>query len=313
MEQSASHAFCRRRCYSVMLGALAAISFSARAQSPDGDVTGAARAFEAGLRAQLSRDYATAAARFELADRLAPSAPALRSAIRNFEAADNLAHAATLAARALERYASDADTRRLAESVLSRARAQLADLKVRCAAPCQLAVDGRPIDPLPSLTQNVYLEPGDHDVLASYDGGRRTSRSLRLSAGATAELSLAPSEISSPSPRRRGVSPIYVGAGAAVTIALAATLIWSGVDTLAARDQYVQHPTEAGYRDGAGRETRTNALIGCLSVVGATTVALAVFTDWRRVLGSRRASVARWIPRPELRPGLASVSLTGQF
>ena len=72
---------------------------------------------------------------------------------------------------------------------------------------------------------------------------------------------------------------IAVGAGA--TAVAAGALLWSGLDTLSARDAYVAAPTEAGYNDGTGRELRTNALVGVTAALGVATVVGAVFfTEW---------------------------------
>ena len=67
---------------------------------------------------------------------------------------------------------------------------------------------------------------------------------------------------------------------AGLTVAAAATTAGLGVDMLAARDRYVLMPTEAGWRDGVGRETATNALLGTSLALAAVTVGLAIFTDW---------------------------------
>ena len=46
-----------------------------------------------------------------------------------------------------------------------------------------------------------------------------------------------------------------------------------GIDVLSARDAYVATPTEAGYRDGLDRETRTNVLIGITGGLAVATIA----------------------------------------
>jgi hypothetical protein len=83
-------------------------------------------------------------------------------------------------------------------------------------------------------------------------------------------------------------------AGAVATVTAGGILIWSGIDTLSARDAYVALPTEAGYLDGASRETRTNVLIVTTAVLGAATATAGFFfTDW----GGRR-STARQTTAP---------------
>lgn len=93
--------------------------------------------------------------------------------------------------------------------------------------------------------------------------------------------------------------------GAGATVALAAVLVWSGVDTLSARDAYLQNPTEAGYNDGVGRETRTNVLVGVTAGLGvATLVCATLLTDW---------SGGRATPTVAALPGGAQVGWTGSF
>jgi hypothetical protein len=271
------------------LVAALALLWAARAlAAPDADVTAAARAFEEGQRAQLRGDYAHAAELFELADHTVPSAQALRSAIRNFEAAGNPAHAVNLALRAQERYPGDNDTRKLADGVLARLAPKLGHVIVSCTPDCALAVDGRAATASAEARHELYLAPGDHQLEARYEQGRGEPRTLHMNAGDTEQLSLHPTAALAaqtaaavvPPRRDRRLPPVYVAAAAAVTVTLAAVLIWSGADTLQARDRYASDPTEAGFHDGVGREARTNGLIGATVVLGAATVGLAIFTRW---------------------------------
>ncbi len=83
-----------------------------------------------------------------------------------------------------------------------------------------------------------------------------------------------------------------IGVGAGVTVGVAGVLLWSGLDTLKARDAYVTSPSEAGYVDGTGRELRTNVLIGVTAALGAATVVGALFfTDWSGRRSNRSVSV----------------------
>lgn len=99
--------------------------------------------------------------------------------------------------------------------------------------------------------------------------------------------------------------------GAGLTAVSAGVLLWSGVDTLTARDAYVANPTEAGYNDGVGRETRTNVLIGVTAALGvATAVSAIFFTEWS---GRTRTSAARVVPVGGPHPGGASVGVIASF
>jgi hypothetical protein len=306
----------------VVLAGLIASGLPAYAQNaPVEDVDGAARAFEEGQRAQLHRDYARAAELFELADRSAPNAAALRSAIRNFEASGNPAHAATLAARAIERYPNDAETRKLAERVVAHLGPTLGELVVRCSLACALVLDGGATSDAPLTAHRIYVTPGDHAVIARFNDGRSASRPVTAAAGATSELAVDPPPappvvattpsptaeapasavvtsaapaLVAPAPERpdRRLSPAVAIVGMALTAGLAGALVWSGLDTLSARDKYTANPTKAGYDDGLSRQYRTDGLIAGTAALGVATIAIAIFaTRWhRRPPGERRVS-----------------------
>jgi hypothetical protein len=53
----------------------------------------------------------------------------------------------------------------------------------------------------------------------------------------------------------------------------------SGLDTLSARDAYVESPSEARYEDGVSRQARTNVLIGVTVGLAAVTAVLFVLAD----------------------------------
>jgi hypothetical protein len=84
-------------------------------------------------------------------------------------------------------------------------------------------------------------------------------------------------------PRRdRRLPPLAPVLGVVLTVGLGGVLAWSITDTLAARDRYVAHPSAAGYQDGVSREARMDGLIGGVAVLGAATLAVAIFaTNWR--------------------------------
>jgi len=267
------------------------------------DVAAAAQAFEQAQAAQLRGDHADAARFFELADRLAPSPAALRSAIRNHAAEGNRARAATLAADALRRYAADASVRQVADEALTHTP-ELGTLVVRCDAPCTVLVDAVAIETVPTLERSFFVEPGTHALTATFEGGVHAEGQGEVAAGATAEVQLAQPE---PEPEPEPVVPVAVAAepepepepepqpepepessglplwvplaGLGATAVVGAVAIWSGLDTLSARDDYVAAPTEEGYNDGVSRQTRTNALIGITVGLAAATAVLFVFAD----------------------------------
>lgn len=83
-------------------------------------------------------------------------------------------------------------------------------------------------------------------------------------------------------PRGSGLPPGVFVVGTVVTLGLGGALVWSALNTLSGRDQYVMNPTQTALDDGRSREFRTNLLIGATAAVGATTLLIgAFFTRWR--------------------------------
>lgn len=302
----------------------------AAAQRPE-DVAAAAAAFREGQTAQLAGDYARAAELFELADDTAPSPAALRSAIRNRQAAGDAARAATLAAEAIERYPADGETRALADEVLAALRGSVGELHVSCATECTIAIDGRAVGEHAGSAFVVFVEPGAHTLVASWSGRDPVTRTFEVAGGASSTLALeapAPTAVAEPEPEPEpipapaptpepatgggGVTPIVFGIGVGLTVVAGGVLVWSGLDVLAARDTYVATPTEAGYNDGLGRETRTNVLIGVTSGLAAATLVVAFFTDFGGA-PSTEASAARALPTLAVTPEGATIGVAGTF
>ena len=296
------------RFISVALVALAiGLAPSARAQSAE-DLQAAAQAFQEGQRAQVRGDYAQAAEMFDLANHTAPSAAALRSAIRMHQSAGHHAAAATRAAHALATYPADPQTVELATQVISGCGPLTSHLVITCEPSCALTVGGRVVS-ADTARAELYVDPGAHPLRASWPGHVSVERSVEAAAGTEQTVALRsddPDAVSSstsaettttgdtppdegagrgteptPAPASAsGLSPIFFAIAAGLTVAAAATTAGLGVDMLAARDRYVLMPTEAGWRDGVGRETATNALLGTSLALAAVTVGLAIFTDW---------------------------------
>ncbi len=295
------------RCVAgVVLGASVLVA-AGTASSQTGDVAAAAAAFQEGQRLQLGREYARAAEMFELADGAAPSPAALRSAIRNHLAAGQRARAASLALRAQTRDAADPQSVALAAEVQASEGPQLARVSVRCTPACTLSVDGRAVSSQTAAAHAFYADPGPRALEIVWGPGRTRSRPLTLAAGQQTELELeAPPEPPTPPPTPppapvivvtppppapiqvapeappRPLSPVIFAVGAGLTAVSAGLLLWSGLDTLEARDAYVQSPSEAGYNDGVSREVRTNVLLGTTLGLGVATAVVGVFfTRWR--------------------------------
>jgi hypothetical protein len=319
-----------RHCYCIcLLTALAGLApRSARA-----DVTGAARAFAEGQAAQLEGKPALAAERFELAFALQPSKEALRSAARMQLSAENFARAATHAQTLLDRFGEDAQSVELARSILENLAPRLARYEVSCAPACALLVDNLAYFLEPASQHRLYLTPGRVLLEAHFASGRKASRAVSTSSGATTRIKLEEPDVAEPSrtvpgassserPRReaeRASARVSVSAGepskgvpvavpwitGAATVVCGALTLWAGVDTRRLHAEYVEHPTDEKWNDGIARQNLTNALLASTAALGVATVTLTFF-----VRGSAKTSA---FVSPVLGPSSASLALTGRF
>lgn len=273
------------------------------------DVLAASNAFAEGQRAQLRGDHARAADLFELANATAPSAAALRSAMRNHRAAGHAAQAASDALEALSRYGEDGATVQLANGLLAELAPGLTRLTLECAPDCTITLDGRALGSAAFSRRELFVEPGSHTVRAAWPEHAPAEQRFDAVAGqaqtvhldrpaALAEPTPPPAPLPAPAPvveppappppapappprRRAGLPPVYFWAATGLTAVATGLAVWSGMDTLSARDEYVKAPTRARYDDGVTLELRTNALFVTSAVVGVATVALGLFfTDW---------------------------------
>lgn len=312
---------------------------------PPGDVTdvnAAAAAFQEGQRLQLAREHARAAEFFEIADHSAPSPAALRSAIRSHQAAGHAVRAATLSLRARSRDAADPQSAQLADAVLAEAAPRLTRVHVTCSPGCTVTVDRLAVGDGTGESHAFFVEPGPRTLETRWANRGTRTRSLDCTAGQSVELSLdapppepAPPPAPTPTvatpppapvlavlpplptapvvrPRQRPLPPLVFWIGLAATAASAGVLVWSGLDTLSARDAYVQRPTEAGYNDGASREVRTDVLIASTAVLGVATAVVGVFfTEWSG-RGAERSGL-RTAPSLGLRDGGLQVGVVRSF
>jgi hypothetical protein len=126
----------------------------------------------------------------------------------------------------------------------------------------KLTADGRI-----TLDHSVHLDPGEHLKLA-VEVRRERARTF-----------------SGVAPR---VPPGVAYATAGLCVVLTGASVWSGLDTLSARDAYARDlptlsPKQAQARldEGHLKELRTNLLIGGAALSAATTVAVGWFlVDW---------------------------------
>ena len=295
------------------------------------DRTAAANAFGRAQKAALAGEYAEAAELFELADSLAPAPEALRSAVAARRQAGQWATAAARAEQLKARYPEDAESKKLADEVLARARKSLGWVVVSClSAPCQVEVDSEPVGALAESRHVVYLKPGSHAVVAVFGRRRSPAQSLQTTAGAEQNLDFVPPPVATKKAKPTvaakegsadvtadaaattdGLSPWVFGTAVGVTVVLAGVTTWSGLDTLSERDSYDQNRTQDGYEHGQTLERRTNVLLAATGVSAAATVVLGFLTDFSGGAQSSGAGGARF--GATMHRSGAALSMTGSF
>jgi tetratricopeptide (TPR) repeat protein len=247
----------------------------------------AGKKFREGEKAYARHDYATAAAAFEEAYALAPHPDALLNAIDARRKGGELRVAAELCQRLLRDFPDGKPA--------SEARERLADLTPKLGrldltakgGAKELTIDGRPAE-----LGEAFVDPGDHVITGVIDG-QRVERRASVVAGARASVLLerapkkeeteapaAPPPTAPPAPDEKPLhmSAFFVGLG--LTAVAGGVLVWSGLDTNAARDEFEKNPTRPAYEEGLDKELRTNVLIGVTAGLGAATALVAIFTDW---------------------------------
>lgn len=292
----------------IVLGGIAPTIASAQTEPSAADRAAAGEAYDRGTAAYLAHDYARAATLFETAYRLAPSAPALIQAIRAHEhASDGALRAGSLALRLQALYGSDRQAARQATTTLAAATPHYLRVDVACDASCTIELDGTLED-----YASFFVDPSSpHTVRASFDTGPAEAQTTSGAAGETQTLTFTrpppppepPPVVAStdttgtststtsttstttgpttaPSGGSGGVHPAAFFTVLGLTVVSAGLLIWSGVDMYAGVPAYQANPTMAALQDGQGRELRTDILWGVTGALAATSVILAIFTDW---------------------------------
>ncbi len=228
-------------------------------KNPDAaQIRQAAEQFDAGVTAYKQRDFEGAGSRFEAADAAAPSAKALRQAIRARMEAGQGSRAATLAAQAIERYADDDVTVKLARETIAKVEPLVHKVNITCASPCVLALGTRSVPGEATTRWVVYVDPGKTAIGASFSGAGSSGRQeINAEAGKSSDLRFEPEEKAAAAPaivkapdassaavappetpsrdvapkKASGIHPAAFIAGAVVTAGLGGVTIWSGIDT----------------------------------------------------------------------------------
>lgn len=227
-------------------------------------------------------DFSRAALAFEASYGIVPHPSTLLNAAEAWEKGRETRDAAKALMRLQADFPSSSDAS-VAGERLKPLLQRLAVLRVTVESGGEaLAIDAAPADVGPSV-----VEPGEHVITARF-GDELVEREVTVGAGADISLLISPtadrekggaaSEGQAPWPTPL---PIYVfSASAALTVASSALLVWSGVETLSAREAFDADPTQARLDDGLAIQTRTNVLVGLTAGLAAVTAALGVFTRW---------------------------------
>jgi hypothetical protein len=252
-----------------MLAVLTAVLPVAADDAPDAaKVKRAADEFDLGVQSFKSKQYDEAAQHFEVADEAVPGAKTLRLAMRARSEAGQGSRAATLAAQALERYADDAETAKLAKETIAKFEPSLHKVQVSCASPCLLAVGTRAVHGASTTRWILYVDPGKTSINASFFGNAAAKpQSLTATAGGRTELRFEPTEPPKPvvtatptasatptgtssneippdmtgaptstgpegDAPKKGIHPAFFITGLVLTAGAGGVLAWSGVDTL---------------------------------------------------------------------------------
>jgi tetratricopeptide (TPR) repeat protein len=280
--------------------------------------------FEQGRTAFNGGDYASAALAFDQAYATRPHHSSIWNAALAWERAADPVKAANRFARYLDEAPPDALDRDTATARLQALGGKLGRLELRAEGVTELRVDGQAVD-----STTVYVSPGSHVVTA-----RKGSQSIRhlasVQAGELLSVALAPgletvdaekaadvrASGDEPEPPLmpingrstvvqendtswRGLPPITFYAGTVITATLAGVTVWSGIDTLAARDDYDREQSRAKAEEGLEKQDRTNILFAVtLGVALLTGVTALWLVDWDGE-GSDRESAstlirARW-------------------
>lgn len=152
-----------------------------------------------------------------------------------------------------------------------------------------LAAFERYLEELPQAPNHQAVEARIELLRAAIAHDTAQRAEVHAEAQAAAETAAAQREASAPvvarvesMPERAvdGLPPVVFWVGVGVTGALAVVSTWSGFDTSSANDDYLDAPTKRAYDDAHARQSRTNVLVGVTAALAATSLVLALLTDW---------------------------------
>jgi hypothetical protein len=288
-------------------GLLAApLAGSPKGQTPDAAAKKRAAAlFREGEDAFRRHRYVDAADAFERAYQVVPHPASMSNAIDARIKAGQNARAAALCALLVRELGPESGERGDTERRLAELLPKVGRLELEGEGASEVGVDGQPVE-----LGTSYVEPGDHVVRARARGAA-IERAVSVQAGASQRLVLEPVAAPAPvavavplvvagghaaAPRALGGAPVERGAEArpgkplspvwffvslGATAAAGGLALWSGLDTVQARNAWDAHPTAAGLEEGRDKQLRTNVLLGATAGLALVSGALGVFaTDW---------------------------------
>lgn len=296
---------------SILLVGLFLGSATAHAQeaSSAADIRRAAAAFDRGREAFRNESYVEAAEHFEAADAHAPSASSHRLAMLSRMQAGQLSRAATLAALALDKYPDEATLVDEAKSIVNEAASQLGRVEVTCDEPCDLLLDGKLVHGEREQSRQLYVEPGDHRLQASWSDERVVTEQLSVPEGGktgvdfyaplaqdTAEpAGPAADESDEPAPAAQeqeadegGWSPVVFWTGAGATALGIGVSSWLGVKALNEPGRETVETACVGqgfdcpeWQQGKANERNANIAVGVTAAAGVFTIITGIWlTDW---------------------------------
>jgi len=275
----------------------------------------ARRYFDKGEQAYAGRDYVLAAKAFEDAFRLVPHHAALWNCARSWHRADEKPRAANGYAKYLRLAPADAPDRHEASVALAELANELGRIEIVAGEFEIVRVDDVVVD-----EAIVYVHPGGH-VIEGQTGDKKIRLTQDIEKGAvrsvalvatetpqsievgpepekktviTPSLAIPPKVVPKAAPKRSSnwFGPAAIVAGGA-TIVTSSLLVWSGIDTLAARDQFDVAPTADKLADGKSKQLRTNLFVGA-TVTSA--IATGVFLSLWKWNGSTMNSGVTVLP-----------------
>lgn len=251
----------------------------------------ALKLFEEAEAAYRNGDFIRAAEMFEEAYRQTPHPAPLWNAARAWSHAGELTAAANAYAKYLREAPADALDRDAAQSELALLKQKLGLVEIYTKDAEDVRLDDKPVD-----SRSLYVSPGKH-VLEGRVKGTMLRQTESIEAGATRSMILVEPEGEKPSPKPPPLAPknthilvakekppqgtwalpTLLTAGAATTVSIT-LLAWSGFDTLAARRDFDEAPTDDKLLDGKDKQLRTNVLLGISVGLGAATA--GIFSYW---------------------------------